>query len=179
MQQCCTGGTRFIGVYLARQLVEHGHSVTLLTRGKKEIAYQIPDDTDESFAHYKSSIKHIAADRKDKAQLEEKLAGKKFDGEHCPPHCQGLPPSSWDQTPYTRQSPHFCFLQLNGFVSCAVLYDLNGREADEADLILGALGGNVGQYIFCSSAGVYLKSYLLPHHESDAGDPKSRHKAGS
>lgn len=74
------GGTRFIGVYLARQLIEHGHSVTLLTRGKKEIAYQIPDDTDESFAHYKDSIKHIASDRKDKAMLEEKLSGKKFDG---------------------------------------------------------------------------------------------------
>ncbi len=61
--------------------MEHGHSVTLLTRGKKEIAYQIPDDTDESFAHYKSAIKHIASDRKDKAQLEERLAGKHFDGE--------------------------------------------------------------------------------------------------
>jgi hypothetical protein len=59
----------------------------------------------------------------------------------------------------------------------AVLYDLNGREADEAELILGALGGNVDQYIFCSSAGVYLKSHMMPHHESDAGDPKSRHKA--
>ena len=74
------GGTRFIGVYLARQLIEHGHSVTLLTRGKKEIAYQIPDDTDESFALYKDSIKHIASDRKDKAMLEEKLSGKNFDG---------------------------------------------------------------------------------------------------
>ena len=58
----------------------------------------------------------------------------------------------------------------------AVLYDLNGREADEADLILGALGGNIDQYIFCSSAGVYLKSFQMPHYESDAGDPKSRHK---
>jgi hypothetical protein len=58
----------------------------------------------------------------------------------------------------------------------AVVYDMNGREAEEADLILGALG-DVGQYIFCSSAGVYLKSSQMPHFEVDAGDPKSRHKA--
>lgn len=64
-------------------------------------------------------------------------------------------------------------------VAAAVLYDLNGREADEAELILGALGGNIDQYIFCSSAGVYLKSFQMPHYESDAGDPKSRHKVSS
>lgn len=39
------GGTRFIGVYLARQLIEQGHEVTLLTRGKKPVTYRIPDDT--------------------------------------------------------------------------------------------------------------------------------------
>ena len=75
-----TGGTRFIGVYLARQLVEAGHEVTLLTRGKNEVTYQIPDDTDESYNAYKSAVKHIAADRKDKSMLDSKLAGKKFDG---------------------------------------------------------------------------------------------------
>ena len=159
--------------------MEHGHSVTLLTRGKKAIAYQIPDDTDESFAHYKSSIKHIASDRKDKAQLEERLAGKKFDGGSCPPCHQGISLySSWHQT-RTQSSTFLRSRQKQQLTLCcvtSVLYDLNGREADEADLILGALGGNVGQYIFCSSAGVYKKSYLLPHHESDAGDPKSRHK---
>lgn len=58
------GGTRFIGVYLARLLIEEGHDVTLFTRGKKEIAFQIPDDTPESFASFSSKIKHIAGDRK-------------------------------------------------------------------------------------------------------------------
>lgn len=42
------GGTRFIGVYLARQLIEAGHEVTLLTRGKKPVTYRIPDDTGEA-----------------------------------------------------------------------------------------------------------------------------------
>ena len=41
------GGTRFIGVYLARMLVDAGHDVTLLTRGKKPVVFRIPDDTGE------------------------------------------------------------------------------------------------------------------------------------
>lgn len=56
-----------------------------------------------------------------------------------------------------------------------VVYDLNGREADEAGIILDALP-ELEQYIFCSSAGVYKKSDEMPHREVDEGDPKSRHK---
>ncbi|KAL5582631.1 hypothetical protein UlMin_015073 [Ulmus minor] len=56
-----------------------------------------------------------------------------------------------------------------------VVYDINGREADEVAPILDALP-KLEQYIYCSSAGVYLKSDLLPHFETDAVDPKSRHK---
>ncbi|XP_044468041.1 chloroplast stem-loop binding protein of 41 kDa b, chloroplastic [Mangifera indica] len=56
-----------------------------------------------------------------------------------------------------------------------VVYDINGQEADEIEPILDALP-NLGQYIDCPSAGVYLKSDFLPHNESDAVDPKSRHK---
>ncbi|CAL4899668.1 unnamed protein product [Urochloa decumbens] len=56
-----------------------------------------------------------------------------------------------------------------------VLYDINGREAVEVEPIIEALP-NLEQYIYCSSAGVYLKSDLLPHCESDVVDPKSRHK---
>ena len=41
--------------------------------------------------------------------------------------------------------------------------------------MLDALPG-IGQYIYCSSAGVYLKSDQMPHCEADAVDPKSRHK---
>uniref|UniRef100_A0A803L4I7 NAD-dependent epimerase/dehydratase domain-containing protein n=1 Tax=Chenopodium quinoa TaxID=63459 RepID=A0A803L4I7_CHEQI len=56
-----------------------------------------------------------------------------------------------------------------------VVYDINGREAVEVEPILDALP-KLEQYIYCSSAGVYLKSDLLPHCEADAVDPKSRHK---
>ena len=50
-----------------------------------------------------------------------------------------------------------------------------GREAEETKTVLDALPG-IGQYIYCSSAGVYLKSDQMPHQEQDAVDPKSRHK---
>ncbi|KAL6774204.1 CSP41B [Auxenochlorella protothecoides x Auxenochlorella symbiontica] len=129
------GGTRFIGQYLARQLVEEGHQVTLLTRGKAPIAARIPDDTDESHAAYSDAVQHVAADRKDADAVKNALKGREFN----------------------------------------VVYDINGREAEEADLILEALP-SLEQYIYCSSAGLYKASHELPHFETDAGDPKSRHK---
>ncbi|XP_062204539.1 chloroplast stem-loop binding protein of 41 kDa b, chloroplastic-like isoform X3 [Phragmites australis] len=49
------------------------------------------------------------------------------------------------------------------------------REAVEVEPRIDALP-NLEQYIYFSSAGVYLKSDLLPHREIDAVDPKSRHK---
>ena len=48
------GGTRFIGLYLARQLVEAGHEVTLFTRGKAEVCPRIPDDTDDFYRNFSS-----------------------------------------------------------------------------------------------------------------------------
>ncbi|KAJ0560398.1 hypothetical protein HanRHA438_Chr06g0266571 [Helianthus annuus] len=39
-----------------------------------------------------------------------------------------------------------------------------GREAEEVEPILDALP-NLEQYIYRSSAGVYLKSDILPHRE--------------
>lgn len=129
------GGTRFIGLYLARQLVEEGHEVTLYTRGKKAVTHKIADDTEEGYQKFSSAIKHIAGDRQDAEDVKAKLAGKGFQ----------------------------------------VVYDINGREAEETKPILAALP-DLEQYIFCSSAGVYLKSDQMPHREEDATDPKSRHK---
>lgn len=57
----------------------------------------------------------------------------------------------------------------------AVVYDMNGREATDAEPVVEALP-EIEQYIFCSSAGVYLKSDQMPHREEDATDQKSRHK---
>ena len=128
------GGTRFIGVYLARDLIKAGHEVTLLTRGKTPVTQQIPDDTDDSYKAYAAAVKHIKCDRKDEAGLKAALGNAGFQ----------------------------------------VVYDLNGREAEEAVPILDALPG-LEQYIFCSSAGVYLKTDEPPHVEGDALDPKSRH----
>lgn len=129
------GGTRFIGLYLARQLTEQGHEVTLFTRGKSEIAPRIPDDDDASYAAYSSKIKHIAGDRNNAEEVADKISKEGFQ----------------------------------------VVYDINGREAVQAKSIIDAVPG-LEQYIFCSSAGVYKKSDSMPHMETDAGDPQSRHK---
>ncbi len=129
------GGTRFIGVYVARMLIEQGHEVTLLTRGKSPVTAQIPDDTDEGYANYASAVKHIACDRKDPEAMKAALSGQGFQ----------------------------------------VVYDMNGREADEAEIVLEAIP-DLEQYIFCSSAGVYMKSDTMPHREEDEVDFASRHK---
>lgn len=53
--------------------------MTLFTRGKAPIAYQIPDDTPESFEKFSSKIKHIAGDRKDYDDLKAKIGNQGFE----------------------------------------------------------------------------------------------------
>ncbi|MDJ0773441.1 MAG: NAD-dependent epimerase/dehydratase family protein [Mastigocoleus sp. MO_167.B18] len=59
------GGTRFIGVYLTKLLVEAGHEVILFNRGNRPL----PVD----------GVGQIIGDRKDPSQLQEKLGKEKFD----------------------------------------------------------------------------------------------------
>ena len=59
------GGTRFIGVYLTKVLVARGHEVVLFNRGNHDAPVE--------------GIKQITGDRKDSAQLKEKLSGESFD----------------------------------------------------------------------------------------------------
>eukprot|EP00199_Chlamydomonas_sp_CCMP681_P001772 CAMPEP_0119101704 /NCGR_PEP_ID=MMETSP1180-20130426/681_1 /TAXON_ID=3052 ORGANISM="Chlamydomonas cf sp, Strain CCMP681" /NCGR_SAMPLE_ID=MMETSP1180 /ASSEMBLY_ACC=CAM_ASM_000741 /LENGTH=359 /DNA_ID=CAMNT_0007085867 /DNA_START=75 /DNA_END=1154 /DNA_ORIENTATION=+ len=130
------GGTRFIGLYLARQLIDQGHDVTLFTRGKKAVTSQIPDDTPASFEKFSKTVKHIAGDRMDFDALKKSIGKEGFQ----------------------------------------VVYDINGREAVESAAVLEGTKSTLEQFIYCSSAGVYLKSDQMPHREEDATDPKSRHK---
>lgn len=129
------GGTRFIGVFLSRLLVQEGHQVTLFTRGKAPITQQLPAESDQEYSEFSSKVLHLKGDRQEFELVKSSLSAEGFD----------------------------------------VVYDINGREADEVEPILDALP-KLEQYIYCSSAGVYLKSDLLPHFETDAVDPKSRHK---
>ena len=59
------GGTRFIGVYLTKVLVEQGHEVVLFNRGNHPAPVE--------------GVKQIQGDRQDAAQLKEKLSGESFD----------------------------------------------------------------------------------------------------
>ncbi len=58
------GGTRFIGVYLTKVLVEQGHEVVLFNRGN----HSAPE-----------GVTQIQGDRKNAGQLKEKLSGESFD----------------------------------------------------------------------------------------------------
>jgi nucleoside-diphosphate-sugar epimerase len=59
------GGTRFIGVYLTRLLVEQGHDVTLFNRGNKPAPIQ--------------DVKQIQGDRTIPSDLKDKLSTQEFD----------------------------------------------------------------------------------------------------
>jgi nucleoside-diphosphate-sugar epimerase len=59
------GGTRFIGVYLTKILVEQGHEVVLFNRGKKSAPVE--------------GIQQIHGDRTDASQLRDKLSQEQFD----------------------------------------------------------------------------------------------------
>ncbi|MBD1925455.1 NAD-dependent epimerase/dehydratase family protein [Trichocoleus sp. FACHB-90] len=59
------GGTRFIGVYLTKTLVEQGHEVVLFNRGNKPVPVE--------------GVKQIHGDRTDASQLKEKLSSENFD----------------------------------------------------------------------------------------------------
>ena len=59
------GGTRFIGVYLTKVLVERGHEVVLFNRGNNPVPVE--------------GVNQIQGDRKDASQLKEKLSGTSFD----------------------------------------------------------------------------------------------------
>ncbi len=59
------GGTRFIGVYLTKILVEKGHEVVLFNRGNKPAPVE--------------GLQEIHGDRTDATQLKDKLSNESFD----------------------------------------------------------------------------------------------------
>ena len=87
---------------------------------------------------------------------------------------------SWQFVSSAIANDRSCFALAQAPCCCnaAVVYDMNGREAKDVEPVLAAVG-DVEQYIFCSSAGVYLKSDQMPHREEDSTDPKSRHKVNT
>lgn len=57
-----------------------------------------------------------------------------------------------------------------------VVFDNNGRELSDTQPLVEIFKGEIQQFIYVSSAGVYQKSAQMPHIEGDPVDPNSRHK---
>lgn len=57
-----------------------------------------------------------------------------------------------------------------------VIFDNNGRELSDTQPLADLFKGKVQQFVYMSSAGVYLKADQMPHKEGDPVDPKSRHR---
>uniref|UniRef100_M1CK21 NAD dependent epimerase/dehydratase n=1 Tax=Solanum tuberosum TaxID=4113 RepID=M1CK21_SOLTU len=160
------GGTRFIGVFLSRLLVKEGHQAKILTFGVKIITFDVRSFLENSRS-YDDSQMQVTLFTRGKAPISQQLPGE----------------SDQDYADFSSKLLHLKGDRMDfDFVKSSlsaegydVVYDINGREATEVEPILDALP-NLEQYIYCSSAGVYLKTDYLPHFEVDAGDPKSRHK---
>jgi nucleoside-diphosphate-sugar epimerase len=56
------------------------------------------------------------------------------------------------------------------------IFDNNGRELSDTQPLVELFNGKIQQFVYVSSAGVYLPSSQMPHRETDAVDPNSRHK---
>ncbi len=56
------------------------------------------------------------------------------------------------------------------------VFDNNGRELSDTQPLVEIFGDRLQHFVYMSSTGVYLDSDILPYHETDATDPKSRHK---
>lgn len=46
-----------------------------------------------------------------------------------------------------------------------VIYDMNGREAEDSIPLIDMYKNSVDHFIYMSSAGVYKKSVVMPHIE--------------
>lgn len=57
-----------------------------------------------------------------------------------------------------------------------VIYDNNGRELSDSQALVDIAKDMSAHFVYMSSAGVYLKSPVMPHVEGDEVDPNSRHK---
>lgn len=57
-----------------------------------------------------------------------------------------------------------CQAALGGEKFDAV-FDMNAREVSDTKAVADVFVGKVDHYVFMSSAGVYLKSELMPHRE--------------
>ena len=77
MEILLIGGSRFSGKFAIDLLLDKGHSLTVLNRGKAEEDIGVPFLKKEKFS-YPSKVKIIHADRTNYSDLHEKLKGNEF-----------------------------------------------------------------------------------------------------
>lgn len=107
------GGTRFFGQKLVELLLEEGHHVTIVTRGK-------------SGNPFGNRVEHITVDRRNRKEFAEKIDGRTFD-------------IVYDNICYSPNEAHaFCDV-FNGkigkliFTSTLSVYDVDGNVKREED----------------------------------------------
>lgn len=107
------GGTRFFGRKLVELLIEDGHHVTIITRGK-------------SGNPFGDQVEHLVLDRLNKVELAKSVEGRTFD-------------IVYDNICYTsNEAKAFCEI-FNGkigklvFTSSLSVYPADGNEKDESD----------------------------------------------
>jgi len=76
------GGTRFSGLYLAKELADRGHELVLFNRGntaKDDPKLKVPGESDEDFAKRVEKTSVIVGDRTDGEDMVAKLKDESFD----------------------------------------------------------------------------------------------------
>ncbi len=77
MKILVVGGSRFSGKIVVENLVEKGHDVTVLNRGKSE--QSLPEFYRNEKYNYPKKTQVIHEDRKNKEEMKKNLSGKNFD----------------------------------------------------------------------------------------------------
>ncbi len=93
-----------------------------------------------------------------------------FNRGNNPPPVEGVKQIHGDRTSASQLQA-----QLAGEKFDAI-FDNNGRELSDTKPLVEIFQDRVQHFVYVSSAGVYLKSNLMPHKEGDEVDPHSRHQ---
>ncbi len=93
-----------------------------------------------------------------------------FNRGNCPPPVNGIAQIHGDRRDLAQLKAG-----LEGQEFDAI-FDNTGRELVDTQPLVDMFKGDIQHFVYVSSAGVYHASEQMPHRETDAIDPKSRHR---